>query len=61
MILKGKHIFILGATKFDGPDQSTSFNIAKELSKTISTRRTVNWYRRVKSTFPHFQMALLQT
>jgi len=33
MILKDKHIFILGATKFDGPDQSTSFNIAKELSK----------------------------
>jgi len=33
MILKGKHIFILGATKFDGPDQSTSFNIARELSK----------------------------
>jgi teichuronic acid biosynthesis glycosyltransferase TuaH len=33
MILKGKYIFILGATKFDGPDQSTSFNIARELSK----------------------------
>jgi len=33
MILKGEHIFILGATKFDGPDQSTSFNIARELSK----------------------------
>jgi teichuronic acid biosynthesis glycosyltransferase TuaH len=33
MILKAKHIFILGATKFDGPDQSTSFNIAKELAK----------------------------
>ena len=33
MILKDKHIFILGATKFDGPDQSTSYNIAKELAK----------------------------
>lgn len=33
MILKDRHIFILGATKFDGPDQSTSFNIARELSK----------------------------
>ena len=33
MILKGKHIFILGAAKFDGPDQSTSFNIARELSR----------------------------
>ncbi|SDM75877.1 Glycosyltransferase involved in cell wall bisynthesis [Daejeonella rubra] len=33
MILKGKHIFILGATKFDGPDQSTSYNTAKELAK----------------------------
>lgn len=33
MILKGKNIFILGATKFDGPDQSTSFNIARQLSK----------------------------
>ena len=33
MILRDKNIFILGTTKFDGPDQSTSFNIAKELSK----------------------------
>ena len=33
MILKDKHIFILGATKFDGPDQSTSYNTAKELTK----------------------------
>ena len=33
MILRDKHIFILGTTKFDGPDQSTSFNIARELSK----------------------------
>lgn len=33
MTLKGKHIFILGAAKFDGPDQSTSFNIARELSR----------------------------
>lgn len=33
MILKDKHIFILGATKFDGPDQSTSYNTAKELAK----------------------------
>jgi len=33
MTLRDKHIFILGTTKFDGPDQSTSFNIAKELSK----------------------------
>jgi len=33
MLLKDKHIFILGATKFDGPDQSTSYNTAKELAK----------------------------
>lgn len=33
MILKDKHIFILGAAKFDGPDQSTSYNVARELSK----------------------------
>lgn len=33
MTLRDKHIFILGTTKFDGPDQSTSFNIARELSK----------------------------
>lgn len=33
MTLRDQHIFILGTTKFDGPDQSTSFNIAKELSK----------------------------
>jgi glycosyltransferase involved in cell wall biosynthesis len=36
MGLKGKHIFILGAAKFDGPDQSTSFNIARELSRNNS-------------------------
>lgn len=33
MILKNQHIFILGTSKFDGPDQSTSFNIARELAK----------------------------
>lgn len=33
MSLVNKHIFILGTAKFDGPEQSTSFNIARELSK----------------------------
>jgi teichuronic acid biosynthesis glycosyltransferase TuaH len=34
MELKDKTIFFLGTTKFDGREQSTSFSIAKQLSKT---------------------------
>ncbi len=33
MNLKGKHIFFTGTTKFDGLDQSTSYNIAKLLAR----------------------------
>lgn len=33
MSLQNKHIFILGTSKFDGSDQSTSYNTAKELAK----------------------------
>ena len=33
MSLSNKHIFILGTAKFDGMEQSTSMNIARELSK----------------------------
>lgn len=33
MSLSNKHIFILGTARFDGLEQSTSMNIARELSK----------------------------
>ena len=33
MSLSNKHIFILGTVRFDGGEQSTSMNIARELSK----------------------------
>ena len=32
-MLKGQSIFILGTSKFDGPDQSASYNIARQLAK----------------------------
>ena len=32
-MLKDQSIFVLGTSKFDGPDQSASYNIARQLSK----------------------------
>ncbi len=33
MKLQGKNIFLMGTSRFDGPDQSTSFNIATRLAE----------------------------
>jgi glycosyltransferase involved in cell wall biosynthesis len=33
MLLKNKHILFMGTSKFDGPDQSASYKIARELAK----------------------------
>lgn len=32
-MLRGQTIFVLGTSKFDGPDQSASYNIARQLAK----------------------------
>lgn len=75
MDLKREHIFILGTTKFDGPDQSTSFSIATELAKKnhvyyvdypitwkdYITRRKTDQIKKRKAFFSPFSDGLIET